>query len=97
MMCLADSPVIDSVGAAAAFADMVVMVLKQMNRQGILKKSGTSGCNFMHMLCSRGHLVAVQRILTVFGQGDFPLLDKEFIFMPGRTDQVRNHFTLILP
>ena len=48
-------------------------------RAALLAQSGTSQGNFMHQLCGRGNLTCVRRILTVYDQGGFPKLNREFM------------------
>ena len=62
-----------------AFADLVVWLMKEMSRAGLLRQSGTTLVNFMHMLCGRGNIGCVRRILAVFDRGEFTRLDRPFM------------------
>ena len=78
LMCLVDTPVVDNPFAHNTFADLVVVVIRQMDRRGLCNQASNTKSNFMHLLCTRGNITVVTRILSVFDQDGSTNLDKAF-------------------
>ena len=77
MMCLVDSPTVQSEQAEENFTDMVVWLMSVMEPAALHIQGGRNRANFMHMICGRGRYHTAERIISFFEQGRFPHLDKE--------------------